>query len=200
MRYTQGRFPTSNIVVYGHSLGGAGAVCLLTQLYEAEQREGQRGRKSSERTRYHDPRYRNIKGLILENPFASIPGMVRALYPEGWIPYRHLAPLAFDKWDAMSAIRQIGNGQTLRSNSVLKRLLPHMMVLVSEKDELVPKEMGTELFDAGVGSRVAGEDTDKALAGIGRKVVIKDALHENAWEQRQWLTEMRKYIMELNSH
>jgi hypothetical protein len=74
-----------------------------------------------------------------------------------------------------------------------------MMVVVSEKDELVPKEMGQELWEASGG---AGQDITKRPNGndsdrFGRQVIIRDALHENAWKRRQWLKEMTQYIAEV---
>lgn len=59
-----------------------------------------------------------------------------------------------------------------------------MLLLLSEKDEVVPISMGTELFNL-----VRG-------AGLRRRVIVEDALHENAWQQRQWTMEMSKYIAE----
>jgi uncharacterized protein len=163
LQYAQIRFPQSRTVLYGHSLGGSIAVCLLAQL--PDQEGGQ---------------YNNVKGLILENPFASIPDMVRALYPNKWVPYRYLAPLAWDKWDAILAMRE---GQT--NSSVLGRVCKDMMVMVSEKDEVVPGEMGRLLWDQRrVGSGVH----------IGRLVSIGGALHENAWRKREWTAEMRRYL------
>jgi len=186
LQYTLDQFPSSQIMVYGHSLGGAAAVCLLSQLNDSV------NQGPPERMRYHDPRYKNIRGLVLENPFASIPGMVRALYPEQWAPYRHLAPLAFDKWDAVAAMRRTttSRGTGMESGSVLRRLTGDMMVLMSEKDEVVPPEMGAELFEV---SRSGSGD------GMGRKVVIKGALHDNAWQLRQWETEMGRYTTEMDA-
>jgi fermentation-respiration switch protein FrsA (DUF1100 family) len=136
---------------------------------------------------HDDPRFANIKGLVLENPFSSIPGMAKALYPERWTPYRYMAPLAWDKWDAQSAIRD-AQGEKF----VLSRLRKDMMVVVSEKDELVPKAMGERLWEA------SSNDTDKeGTDGFGSKVVIRDALHEDAWTHRQWLKEMMRYIAEV---
>ncbi|KZT09202.1 uncharacterized protein LAESUDRAFT_722928 [Laetiporus sulphureus 93-53] len=121
LSYTVNRYPDVPIVLYGHSLGGAIAVCLTAQL------------KASD--------YPTVKGLILENPFASIPGMVRALYPQRWLPYRYLAPLTFDKWDAVAAMRSVD----VRHDSLLARLSTNMLVLLSEKDEIVPTSMGDDI-------------------------------------------------------
>lgn len=124
--------------------------------------------------------FKNVKGLVLENPFASIPDMVRALYPEKWVPYRYLAPLAWDKWDTILAMRE-----SRTNGSVLGRVSKDMMVMISEKDEVVPGQMGRKLWDQrGVEDGV----------GIGRLVNINGALHEDAWQKKQWATEMRRYL------
>jgi len=56
-----------------------------------------------------------------------------------------------------------------------------MLVLLSEKDELVPNRMGMDILGA---------------AGLeGRSsVVIRGALHENAWEKGQWVSEIAQYV------
>jgi pimeloyl-ACP methyl ester carboxylesterase len=189
LRYTMTRFPDARIIIYGHSLGGSVAVCLLSQLYD-EKRS-----MDPEDSNYGDPRFANIRGLILENSFCSIPEMTRALYPDRWTPYHYMGPLALDKWDALSAIRD-----AQREKSVLDGLRTEMMVLVSENDEVVPKEMGEELWKASRGEETLNDAADGDHSeGLGRKVVIRDALHENAWMCRQWLKEMTRYISEVRA-
>jgi len=56
-----------------------------------------------------------------------------------------------------------------------------MLVLLSEKDELVPNWMGRGILDA---TRSGGRSS----------VVIRGALHENAWEQGQWVREIAQYV------
>lgn len=70
LRYALRRFPQARIVLYGHSLGGAAAICTLAQLEEP-----------GVGTRLN-PDFDRIRGLILESPFSSIPAMVPALYPQ----------------------------------------------------------------------------------------------------------------------
>ncbi|KAJ7666378.1 Alpha/Beta hydrolase protein [Mycena rosella] len=169
-------YPRANLTVYAHSLGGAAAVCLLAQLQDGAEPDG--------------PDYSRIRGLVLENPFASIPGMVRALYPQRWLPYHYLAPLAWDPWDATGAMAaaQSSTGAPQLSlavrNSVLARLVPDMLVLLSAHDEIVPNAMGEALH---------------ALrhAGSGKLVVIPNALHDSAWKERAWRVEMQRYITDV---
>lgn len=116
-----------------------------------------------------------MQGLILENPFASIPKMVKALYPQRWLPYHYLTPFVRDTWDAVHAASSASQG------SLLWKLSKDMLVLLSEKDELVPNWMGMSILDA--------------VKSKGRSsVVIRDALHENAWEQAQWVREIARYV------
>jgi len=153
--YTIKRWPNSRIVIYGHSLGGSAAVCLASRLGSGE--------------------YSNVQGLILENPFASVPEMVKALYPQRWLPYHYLTPFVRDKWDAVRA------ASNMPQDSLLRRLSKDMLVLLSEKDEVVPNWMGRSILDA---TRSEGWSS----------VVIRDALHENAWEQGQWAKEIAQYV------
>lgn len=163
LTYATAHYPDATVVLYGHSLGGAVAVCLAASLDAAA--------------------YPFVKGLILENPFASIGGMVQALYPQRWLPYRYLAPLAFDRWDALAAVRG------MRPGSLLASLARDTLVLLSEKDEVVPTSMGMQLH-AALLEKVGPTVTENSC----RQVVIRGALHEHAWKQRQWAREMEGYL------
>jgi alpha-beta hydrolase superfamily lysophospholipase len=185
LKYTLSRFPDARIIVYGHSLGGSVAVCLLSKL-----RDGI-GCKDTEDSNYMDGRFANIRGLILENPFSSIPDMTKALYPDRWTPYHYMGPLTWDQWNALGVMRNVRGDR-----SVLDRLRRDMMVVISENDEVVPKEMGKELWEAGRNGEGLHED-DRDLNGFGSIVVVRNALHENAWMRRQWLKEVSQYLAEV---
>ncbi|KAI0052728.1 alpha/beta-hydrolase [Auriscalpium vulgare] len=165
LKHAASLYPDATLTVYGHSLGGAAAACVLAQLPAAD--------------------LPSLRGLILENPFASIPGMVRALYPQRWLPYHYMGPLVWDKWDACLAV------ETAEEGSALRALISDILVLVSEKDEVVPTVMGKELFarSQGIGRAV----------GSRRLVVVRSALHEDAWRQREWRQEMKSYFLKLGS-
>ncbi|EPT05370.1 hypothetical protein FOMPIDRAFT_1082587, partial [Fomitopsis schrenkii] len=111
----------------------------------------------------------------LENPFSSIGGMVRALYPQRWLPYRYLAPLAMGRWDALAAVRG------MRLKSLLARLASGALVLLSEKDEAVP----TYSLGLPTGDYPGPAVTEDSC----RQLVIRGALHEHTWLHRQWAME-----------
>ncbi|OCB89499.1 hypothetical protein A7U60_g3294 [Sanghuangporus baumii] len=197
LRYAVKRWHGVPIVLYGHSLGGAVPVCLLASL-DSDLREEQDYRELRSA----------LRGMILENPFASIPDMVRALYPQSWLPYHYLAPLARDKWDALSAMRDSARVSASsseassslpageddsRHHSILPKLARNMLVLVSSHDEVVPPSMGRAIFDARpAGARNArdgGHGEDRS-----RLVEIDGALHEDAWRQLQWRKETGRYL------
>jgi uncharacterized protein len=163
-------YPDARVLLYGHSLGGAIATCLLSRLKDPV------GTALNEQQ--YD--YSRIRALILENPFSSIPAMVRTLYPQRWLPYHHLAPFAFDRWDAAHAAR------TAAPQSVLSRVRRETLVLLSERDELVPRCMGEELWTA------LGQEKD-------RMVVIKHALHEDAWSRPDWTHTIHNFVGALDS-
>lgn len=238
--YASRKWPDAPITVYGHSLGGSIAVSLLQSLTEEPRSSsspppfGNRneeiiGHQPLENVREVELRAaRRIQGLILENPFSSIPDMVRALYPQKWLPYRFLAPFAWDKWNALAAMKlaskhsssptsetvsshkdvkvtstsapkiftnsdnskrehysEPGLDQGVRDDQVystLGRVAKNMLVLVSARDEVVPREMGEAIYAARPGG------------GDARLVVIERALHEDAWRQNQWAREVSNYL------
>lgn len=112
----QARYGSEAIyVLYGHSLGGAAAILLLLRQLD---------------------RLPHIAGLVLENPLPSIPYMVRALYPQRWLPYHYLGPFAFDKWDALSAVEQeVRQGASGRER---RKLPPTSLWIRSGRDEIIP--------------------------------------------------------------
>jgi uncharacterized protein len=210
LNYTLRNYPGASVVLYGHSLGGAAAICLLAQLREPSP-EMPTPPDSGGGIPVSKNDYSRIKGLIVENPFASIPGMVRALYPQRWLPYHHMADLAWDRWDAVSAI---GNVSLSREGhaAVLARLKKDMMLLLSERDEVVPSSMGEAIWAAALhcgsgDSRPTTRETESNLDSapahrtcekpLRRKVVVEGALHEDAWTSRKWIVEVRRYIDEV---
>ncbi|QRW24160.1 alpha/beta hydrolase family protein [Rhizoctonia solani] len=172
-------YPHSPVVLYGHSIGGSIAVNLLGSLPTGSTSLASR-----------------VRGLVLENAFTSIPAMVRAVYPSKWLPYYYLGPLVFDKWDALSAIRQCGLSLSppMAPSSALQNVIlssPSILIINSENDELVPSQMGEQMLDAA--SKVH-QELSSPLGTGPRRVVIPGALHDGAFTKRQWREEIRAYI------
>jgi pimeloyl-ACP methyl ester carboxylesterase len=178
VRHVLQKYPAAQVVLYGHSIGGSIATCVLATFQE---QSAPPQSSISEINTNPGEDYSRVSGLILENPFASIPEMVRALYHSPWMPYHYLDPLALDKWDALGAM------QSPPPHSVLARLRSHVRVLVSEHDEVVPRVMSENIAQA------AGvhENPGHAFGGL---TVIRNAMHEDEWQKRQWATEMRRYL------
>ncbi|KAG8719539.1 hypothetical protein FRC09_010977 [Ceratobasidium sp. 395] len=177
-------YPSSPIVLYGHSIGGSIAVKLLSSI---------------DTTPPSSPR---VEGLVIENAFTSVPDMVRSLYPSRWLPYCYLGPLVWDRWDALAALRRpnglfhpdTGTPHSM-GVSVLQRVVlspPSILVLNSENDELVPPQMGERLFEAAS----ATCSTSKYLP---ERTIIQLALHDDAFTKRQWRNAMGGYLQKVLS-
>ncbi|KAF8341146.1 hypothetical protein F5887DRAFT_976935 [Amanita rubescens] len=182
------QFPHSRIIVFGHSLGAAAAICLLSKLYPSPPSPSSSSSPRSHSWKSwfgfpttskltHDEKFNRIQGLVLENPFSSIPDMIHAFYPEKWLPHHYLGPLAADKWDCVGALRR-------RTPSVLAKLAPDALVLQSESDEVVPKYMGETIYGL-----MRGDEERK-----GRLVVVKFAHHSDGWTSPTWAEEIKRYL------
>jgi uncharacterized protein len=82
----------------------------------------------------------SLNTLILETPFLSIRAMLETLYPQKWLPYRHLWPFLWnhlDSWNALDLMQR--NFENCESKS------PTILILQAGKDELVPKDHGNAL-------------------------------------------------------
>ncbi|KAH9990019.1 Alpha/Beta hydrolase protein [Russula vinacea] len=131
-----------------------------------------------------------VHGLVLENAFTSVPDMVRV--------FTHNAgfPIATSAHSSVTASHLFPRGLARRA-----------MVLVSEQDEVVPPEMGREIF----GALRASDDTQEGREGVGsrmreqgrkllgRFVVVEGALHEDAWRYREWTRAVKQYLEDLQS-
>ncbi|EUC54944.1 alpha/beta hydrolase family protein, partial [Rhizoctonia solani AG-3 Rhs1AP] len=165
LEWISNAYPNSPVVLYGHSIGGSIAVKLLASL----------------------PASTRVRGLVVENAFTSVPAMVRTVYPSKWLPYYYLGPLVFDKWDALSTLSH-------ERSSALRNVIlhpPSILIINSENDELVPAEMGREMFDA---ASFVYHGLSKPLGTGPRRVLIPGALHDDAFTKRQWKDEMRAYL------
>ncbi|KAF9505308.1 hypothetical protein BS47DRAFT_1354108 [Hydnum rufescens UP504] len=169
LTYALERWPNAPIIVMGHSLGASVAICLLFSLPLDDKGKS---RLMSDRT----------TGLIVENPFTSIPNMVQTLYASQWLPYHHLGRFVWDRWDVLRGLQDISSSRTM-----LEKLASSMLVLTSENDEIVPPAMGRELYEKAlaasnrVSASTQGSSDSEMLPMMPRAklMVLRGALHDN---------------------
>lgn len=78
--------------------------------------------------------------LILETPFISVRAMLETLYPQKWLPYRHLWPFL---WNHLNNYEALG---LMHANCVsLGVRHPNITILEAGKDELVPSDHGAAI-------------------------------------------------------
>lgn len=168
------------VIWMGHSLGASIATVLLSRLPPG-------------------PGGARCDGLIFENGFASIPGMVKALYASKWVPYHYLGPLALDKWDARGVFEraagrsatETGCGETEVPTTTRVNEVP-ILFLSSDNDELVPPAMMRDLYETAMRARGAsGEDS-----GV-RWVSVKDGLHDFGWKKDVWAKSVGRFVRDL---
>lgn len=83
----------------------------------------------------------HIVSLCLETPFTSIRDMLVALYPQKWVPYKHLWPFLWNHLD------NYGNLMALAENCRVNRArCPNVFLLNAGRDEIVPAEHGDRLY------------------------------------------------------
>jgi fermentation-respiration switch protein FrsA (DUF1100 family) len=102
-----------------------------------------------------------LKTLILETPFLSIRAMLETLYPQKWLPYRHLWPFLRNHLDTSKAL-----GIMKESAAKLQYKSPNILILEAGKDELVPSSHGDMIYQRCID---IGLDV--------RKKVVGNALH-----------------------
>ncbi|CCF32750.1 hypothetical protein CH063_00860 [Colletotrichum higginsianum] len=82
-----------------------------------------------------------LRSLILETPFTSIKDMLAVLYPQRWVPYRHLWPFLrnqLDSWTNLEAVARNRSGPGAHGK-------PHVTIIEAGRDELVPAQHGAKL-------------------------------------------------------
>jgi hypothetical protein len=122
--------------------------------------------------------------------------MVRSLYPQRWLPYHYLGPFAFDRWDALSRLRNLptpplpplplSSPAAFRPASTIGA--PPSLWIRSGKDEIIPtggNDGVRTMFADWV--RVAEEDSTKWVDIVG-------ALHDTAYTERRWREEVRRFL------
>lgn len=76
-----------------------------------------------------------ISRLVLETPFVSIKSMLAAIYPDWWVPYKHLWPFLRSWWDSEDALRKIAEAKHP----------PKVLMVVASGDEIVPRVQADQL-------------------------------------------------------
>lgn len=79
-----------------------------------------------------------VDGLVLETPFTSTRAMLKALYPQKWLPYQYLWPFLrshLNSWANLEAIAAAYGTEP-----------PSIQIVEAGKDELVPANHGEELY------------------------------------------------------
>ncbi|KAL3958984.1 hypothetical protein ACCO45_007146 [Purpureocillium lilacinum] len=79
----------------------------------------------------------DINALVLETPFTNTRAMLKAIYPQRWLPYQYLWPFLRTQLDSWQNLGAIAQRQT--------RCLPEVYIVEAAKDELVPQDHGATL-------------------------------------------------------
>ncbi|KAL0935197.1 Protein ABHD13 [Colletotrichum truncatum] len=106
-----------------------------------------------------------LKWLILETPFTSIKAMIEVLYPQKWVPYRHLWPFLRNHLDSLANITAIAKKHPGGSDHEK----PRVTIVEAGRDELVPAEHGAKLVQR-------CEEVGLAV----EKKTVNGAFHNNA--------------------
>ncbi|KAK1704237.1 Alpha/Beta hydrolase protein [Colletotrichum lupini] len=116
-----GHQPTPEVILWGQSIGAGVATNLAA--WEAF------------------PPTLRLRSLILETPFTSVKDMLATLYPQKWVPYRHLWPFLrnhLDSWTNLATIAGNWSGSRIYER-------PRITIVEAGRDELVPAELGAKL-------------------------------------------------------
>jgi len=131
-----------------------------------------------------------LKTLILETPFLGVRAMLETLYPQKFLPYRHLWPFLRNHLDSWKALG------TLKARSTeLKIKPPDIVILVAGRDELVPSShsdmLESRCVDLGLRTRkqvIASAYHTEVLVRPGGRLAavnaIQSSLEERATNQK----------------
>jgi pimeloyl-ACP methyl ester carboxylesterase len=171
LAYARKAYPNSKLVLYGHSLGGSGACCLLASI------------PSSPPLLDDASPPRLVDALILENPFPNVPVMIEeSLYPSKCLPYHYLTAFVLDRWDALAALRHKPEGTLTELDRT------PILFVSAEGDTLVKPELVRRMYEASLGARTSQ---------VGRTwLSIKDRSHDDAWMAKgDWGEGVRQFLM-----
>ena len=165
--------PDTLLVLWGQSLGAG--VAVKAAAAHGSNHPVQKSMKSGEHL-VTEVQKLEISGLILETPFTSVKDMLAAIYPQTWLPYRHLWPFLRSHWDSRQALNQIAK---------LKRR-PKVLVLQAGGDELVPREHGEELEELCKDHHIDIE-----------RLVINGALHHEIISKPRGRAAIAKFVKDI---
>lgn len=151
-----GQYQKTNLIIWGQSIGSGVATSVAASLGESG--------IASENV--------YLRGLILETPFTNVREMLRAFYPQRWVPYQYLWPFLTSKWDSLEALRRL-------SASTDVEHLPRVYILQAGRDEVVPEDHGQRMCKL---CQELGYDV--------RLKVVPYALHTNVLSQKSVLTDI----------
>ncbi|KAH0284635.1 putative alpha/beta superfamily hydrolase, partial [Aureobasidium sp. EXF-3399] len=109
----------TELILWGQSIGSGVAAYAASKHLESTQTTG----------------VARISRVVLETPFVSIKSMLAAIYPDWWVPYKHLWPFLRSWWDSEEALRKIAESP----------FPPRVLMLVASGDEIVPRIQADQL-------------------------------------------------------
>jgi pimeloyl-ACP methyl ester carboxylesterase len=108
----------TELILWGQSIGSGIAAYAASRHLESD-----------------DTRFTQISRLVLETPFVSIKSMLAAIYPDWWVPYKHLWPFLRSWWDSEEALRKIAESPHP----------PKVLMVVASGDEIVPRVQANQM-------------------------------------------------------
>ncbi|KAG9949834.1 putative alpha/beta superfamily hydrolase, partial [Aureobasidium melanogenum] len=109
----------TEFILWGQSIGSGVAAYAASKYFESA--------KPTDAAR--------ISRLVLETPFVSIKSMLAAIYPDWWVPYKHLWPFLRSWWDSEDALRKVAASSRP----------PKVLMVVASGDEIVPRVQADQL-------------------------------------------------------
>lgn len=156
LEWVKKMYPEASIFLWGQSLG-AGVACAAAEEHLSKA-DGQL-----------------LPGLVLETPFTSVSSMLKALYPEKWLPYRYLSAFLRSHWDSSLALRQISKAEGPRR--------PQVLLIAATRDEVVPTEEAEKL-----------EQVCEETSVVFQRVNVIGALHNEATTRREGQEAIARFV------
>lgn len=116
--------PSAEVVLWGQSIGSGVATNLAAECTM--------------------PSNLRLNSLVLETAFTSLKAMLEVLYPQKWLPYKHLWPFLRNQLDSWKNLGIMAGRYPFAPSR------PHILFLEAAKDELVPAKISQELHDRAI--------------------------------------------------